>query len=284
MPQARELMLERKVDGIVRIRSDFSRNLALGDAKCRSSSTAPTPTRPHHPGLCPGRRPMGGAPRRGRQASRRPGGRARPPVVQRGQRQPLLSGPGPGRAGHDADRRDADRPGGGPRMGARHPRSAVRHAGPGRRDPARQDDSLFRAGHVGLVLCLLAAQVPVSTCRFAARSGAAGVSMLYLLVALGIGLADLVGDQDQFVASQVDDAGHVPAGHDAVGLYVRSAQRAGGRPVDHLRLAGALLRGPAADDFPGRRRLERDRAQRRGAGRHGGGAARADSALATRRS
>ena len=31
----RELMLERKVDGIVRIRSDFSRHLALGDARCR---------------------------------------------------------------------------------------------------------------------------------------------------------------------------------------------------------------------------------------------------------
>ena len=31
MPHARELMIERKVDGIVRIRSDFSRNLAMGD-------------------------------------------------------------------------------------------------------------------------------------------------------------------------------------------------------------------------------------------------------------
>ena len=33
MPQARALMLERKVDGILRIRSDFSRNLALGAAQ-----------------------------------------------------------------------------------------------------------------------------------------------------------------------------------------------------------------------------------------------------------
>ncbi len=33
MPEARELMLDRKVDGIVRIRSDFSRRLMLGDAE-----------------------------------------------------------------------------------------------------------------------------------------------------------------------------------------------------------------------------------------------------------
>jgi ABC-2 type transport system permease protein len=33
MPQARELMLAREVDGILRIRSDFSRNLAIGDAQ-----------------------------------------------------------------------------------------------------------------------------------------------------------------------------------------------------------------------------------------------------------
>jgi ABC-2 type transport system permease protein len=33
MPHARELMIERKVEGIVRIRSDFSRNLAMGDVQ-----------------------------------------------------------------------------------------------------------------------------------------------------------------------------------------------------------------------------------------------------------
>ena len=33
MPQAQELMLERKVDGIVRIRPDFARNLAQGNAE-----------------------------------------------------------------------------------------------------------------------------------------------------------------------------------------------------------------------------------------------------------
>jgi ABC-2 type transport system permease protein len=33
MPYARQLMLERKVDGIVRIRSDFSRNLAMGNVQ-----------------------------------------------------------------------------------------------------------------------------------------------------------------------------------------------------------------------------------------------------------
>ena len=33
MPHALELMIERKVDGVVRIRSDFSRNLAMGDVQ-----------------------------------------------------------------------------------------------------------------------------------------------------------------------------------------------------------------------------------------------------------
>jgi ABC-2 type transport system permease protein len=33
MPQAQKLMLERKIDGIVRIRPDFSRQLSLGDAE-----------------------------------------------------------------------------------------------------------------------------------------------------------------------------------------------------------------------------------------------------------
>ncbi len=33
MPKARQLMLERKVDGIVRIRSDFARRLSLGNAE-----------------------------------------------------------------------------------------------------------------------------------------------------------------------------------------------------------------------------------------------------------
>ena len=33
MSQAQKLMLERKIDGIVRLRSDFSRNLAMGDVQ-----------------------------------------------------------------------------------------------------------------------------------------------------------------------------------------------------------------------------------------------------------
>ena len=44
MPQAKKLMLTRKVDGIVRIRPDFARNLALGKAEVQILSTAPTPT------------------------------------------------------------------------------------------------------------------------------------------------------------------------------------------------------------------------------------------------
>ena len=35
MKEAEKLMLERKVDGIVRLRSNFSRNLSLGDAQAQ---------------------------------------------------------------------------------------------------------------------------------------------------------------------------------------------------------------------------------------------------------
>ena len=65
----------------------------------------------------------------GRQGASRAGKRADAAVVQRGQRQQLLPGAGPDRAGHDADRRPADRHGDGARMGARHARGAAGHAG-----------------------------------------------------------------------------------------------------------------------------------------------------------
>ena len=45
MARAEELMLARKVDGIIRVRPDFARNLTVGEVpKCRYSCTASTPT------------------------------------------------------------------------------------------------------------------------------------------------------------------------------------------------------------------------------------------------
>jgi ABC-2 type transport system permease protein len=61
----------------------------------------------------------------------------------------------------------------------------------------------FALGIIGLLLCLLAAkflfQVPIRGSLVVL----VGVSMLYLLVALGIGLLISVGTKSQFVASQV---------------------------------------------------------------------------------
>ena len=115
----------------------------------------------------------------------------------------------------------------------------------------------FVLGMVGLALCVLAAKflfhVPLrgSVCVLA------GVSMLYLLVALGIGLLISSATQEPVRGQPGDDAGHVHAGDDALGVPLRPAQHAGRGSADHLRPAGPLLRRPAADDLPGRGRLER---------------------------
>ncbi len=66
---------------------------------------------------------------RSRTSTVRPGGGAKPALVQRSQRKPLFSGSRPDRFDHDADRRLAHGAGDGARMGTRHARSAVRHAG-----------------------------------------------------------------------------------------------------------------------------------------------------------
>ena len=139
-----------KVDGIVRIRPDFARQLSLGDAEVQILVHG---TDANHARIIQGYAQGAVGQWAARQAAegpsgrRRAGGVQRPALVQRGQRQPLLSGARPDRAGHDADRRHAHRAGHGPRMGARHARGAVRHAGARRRDPAGQDDPVFRAGH-----------------------------------------------------------------------------------------------------------------------------------------
>ena len=61
----------------------------------------------------------------------------------------------------------------------------------------------------------------------------AGGSMLYLLVALGIGLLISSAIKSQFVASQVTMLVTLPAGVHALGVPVRLAQHAGRGPADH---------------------------------------------------
>ena len=95
----------QKVDGIVRIRSDFARRLRMGDGEVQvlvnGSRRQP---RPHHPGLRPGRHRQFLAQRAAEGQQLAAGGtavRAEPTLVQRSRRQPLFPRPGPHRPDHD---------------------------------------------------------------------------------------------------------------------------------------------------------------------------------------
>ena len=142
--------------------------------RCRSSSTARMPTGPHHPGLRRrGGRPVGGAASRGGPRRRGRAGRSLQDRLWFNEANDSHYFLVPGLIVLVMTLIGAmlDRPGDGPRMGARHAGGAVRHAGPSRRNPARQDHSLLRAGHdrAGAV-----PPVPPSSCstfRFAARCG-----------------------------------------------------------------------------------------------------------------
>ena len=64
------------------------------------------------------------------------------------------------------------------------------------------------------------------------------IDALYLLVALGIGLFDFVVGQKPVRREPGHDAGDLPAGDDAVGVSVRSAEHARRGAAAHLRIAG----------------------------------------------
>ena len=157
-----------------------------------------------------------------------------------------------------------DGDGHGARMGARHARGAVRHAGAQRRDPARQDAALFRARADRLLpLCVLAPKFLFHVPLRGSLWVLLGASMLYLLVALGIGLLISSSVKSQFVASQLTMlVTFLPALMLSGFLFDLRSMPAAVR-ADHLCAAGALLRGAAADRLSGRRRLERDPAQYR---------------------
>ena len=142
----------------------------------------------------------------------------------------LLSGAGADRAGHDAHRRVADLPGHGPRVGARHAGGAVRDARSADEILLSKTIPYFALGMIGLALCLLAAKFLFHVPFRGSILVLVGASMLYLLVALGIGLLISSAIKNQFVASLIDDARDLPAGDDAFGVHLRPAQHAGGRP------------------------------------------------------
>ena len=194
MKEAEDTMLAREVDGIVRIRSDFARNLAAIDAAVQilvhgTDANRARIIQGYAQAAVAQWRPCGW--RKGQARRRRSGRHARSAVVQRGQRQPLFPRARTGRSGHDADRRHADVPGHGPRMGTRHAGSAVRHAG---RRPTKSCSA--RRFRISCWACSdwLCACWPAKFLFHVPFRGSvvvlAGVSMLYLLVALGSRPAD----------------------------------------------------------------------------------------------
>ncbi len=174
MPHAAELMLARKVDGIVRIRSDFSRNLAMGDV--RGASDRARRRRQHGAAssspMRRARSPSGprARPRRARTISSGPVAVASRLWFNEFERQPLLPRAGPRRAGHDLDRSAAHRYRHGPRVGARNLRSDVRHASPVRtRSCSARRRPTSSLGMIGLVPVHLLRASSCFTSRCAAR-------------------------------------------------------------------------------------------------------------------
>ncbi len=146
--------------------------------------------------------------------------------------------------------------------------------------PVRSDEILlgktipyFVLGMVGLVLCLLGAKFLFHVPFRGSVAVLTGVSMLYLLVALGIGLVISSATKSQFLASELTMLiTFLPAFMLSGFLFdLRSMPAVGAG--DYLRAAGAVLCGAVADAVPGGRCMGGDHPQRRGAGGDGGGAA-----------
>ena len=91
-------------------------------------------------------------------------------------------------------------------------------------------------------------------------------SALFLLAALGMGLLISTVARDQFVAGQVAILIDLFAGLSPVGLHLRHRQHAGPHPGDHPCDCRALLCGHSADGVPGRQCVVGDRRQCAGPG------------------
>ncbi len=142
--------------------------------------------------------------------------------------------------------------------------------------PVRSDEILlgktlpyFVLALFGFVLCVLSAKFLFHVPLRGSMWVLFGASMLYVLVALGIGLADLVLGQEPAGRQPAHDARHLHARIHAVGISVRSAQHADGGAPDHLCTAGALLRGAAAERVSRGRCLVGHRPEHAGAGGDG---------------
>ncbi len=142
--------------------------------------------------------------------------------------------------------------------------------------PVRVDEILlgktlpyFAMGLIGLTFCFLAAEFLFHVPFRGSLLVLAGASVLYLLIALGIGLLISSAVKSQFVASQLTMVVTYLAGDDAFGIHLRSAQRARRGAGHRLYFSGALFRVAAADGVPGRKHLDDHPAERRGHGRHG---------------
>jgi ABC-2 type transport system permease protein len=206
MPRARELMLARQVDGIIRIRSDFTRNLLLGNAEVQVLVHSTDANR-----------------------ARIIQGYAQGAIAQWAARR---AAEGHAAAAGPVSVRD--------RMWFNEANDSHYFLVPGlvvlvmtligamltslvmAREwergtlealfvtPVRADEILlgktipyFALGMIGLALCLLSAKFLFHVPMRGSVAVLAGVSMLYLLVALGIGLFISSATKSQFVASQV---------------------------------------------------------------------------------
>jgi ABC-2 type transport system permease protein len=124
MRRAQELLLQQKVDGIIRIRPDFAKRLSAGNGEAQilvygTDANRARIIEAYAQGAIAqfmARRSAEGFPA----AGGRPRDGAEPAVVQRGRQQPLLPGSGTDRADHDADRRIPDHARHGARVGAGH--------------------------------------------------------------------------------------------------------------------------------------------------------------------
>ena len=272
MPRAQELMLARKVDGIVRMRPDFARHLSLGDAEVQILV-------------------HGTDANRARIIQSYAQGAVSQWAARAAQGQEVSSGPVV-----VADRLWFNE--------ANESRyflvpglivlimtligallTALVMAREWERGtlealfvtPVRADEILlgktipyFVLGMVGLVLCLLAAKFLFHVPFRGSVWVLTGVSMLYLLVALGIGLLISSAVKSQFVASQVALlVTFMPAVMLSGFLFDLRSMPAPVRLITYA-LPARYYVDPAADDLPGRGRLGSHPAECGRAGRHGG--------------
>ena len=143
--------------------------------------------------------------------------------------------------------------------------------------PVRSDEILlgktlpyFVLALFGFVLCVLSAKFLFHVPLRGSMWVLLGASMLYVLIALGIGLLISSWVKNQLVASQLTMlVTFLPAFMLSGFLFdLRSMPTCGAN--DHLCSAGALLRGAAAERVSGRRRLVGDRPEHPGARGDGG--------------